>query len=273
MNEKADLHIHSLYSDGVLSPIEIVTRAKQADLKVISITDHDSVGAIEPAIEAGRDIGVEVVPGIELSARYENAEIHILGYYIDYKNKDLVSSLAGFRGERLKRAQRIVDKLNELKIPITINSVLDHVKGDSVGRPHIANTLVDAGHAESYHDAFDKYIGDGRPAYEDKWIFSPEETIKLIANAGGLSFLSHPGKYITEEMILKLIKAGLDGIETVHPCHTPDLVYYYRGIVNQYCLLECGGSDFHGGERGDDHTFGQYTIPISTVNLMRKSLF
>jgi predicted metal-dependent phosphoesterase TrpH len=273
MSKRADLHIHSLYSDGVLSPIEIVTRAKRAGLDIISITDHDSVGGLEAAIEAGRDIGIEVISGIELSANQNGFEVHILGYFIDYKNKELASSLAGFRNERLKRAQRIVGKLNDLKIPITIESVLGHVTGDSIGRPHIANTLVEGGHADSYHQAFDKFIGDGRPAYEQKWNFSPEETVRLISQAGGLSFLAHPGKSMSEEMIIQLIKAGLDGIEVVHPCHTPDLVYYYKGIVDEYCLLESGGSDFHGGELGDEGTFGQYSIPISAVDLMRKRLF
>jgi 3',5'-nucleoside bisphosphate phosphatase len=273
MSKRADLHIHSQFSDGVLSPIEIVTKAKQANLEVISITDHDSVSGIEAAIEAGRDIGVEVVAGIELSANYNGTEVHILGYFIDYKNKELVSSLAGFRNERLKRAERIVGKLNDMKIPITIESVMGHVTGDSVGRPHIANTLVEGGHADSYHQAFDKYIGDGRPAYEQKWNFSPADTIKLISQVGGLSFLAHPGKSTSEEMIVQLINAGLDGIEVVHPSHTPDLVYYYKGIVDEYCLLESGGSDYHGGERGDDGTFGQYSVPIPVVDLMRKRLF
>lgn len=273
MNKRADLHIHSQYSDGTLSPIEIVSRAKQCGLDVISITDHDSVGGIEAALETGRDVGVEVIPGIELSASYNGTEVHILGYFIDQKNEELVSSLAGFRNERLKRAERIVGKLNDLKIPITIESVLGHVTGDSVGRPHIADTLVKGGHAESYHQAFDKYIGDGRPAYEQKWNFSPADTIKLISHAGGLSFLAHPGKSTTEEMILQLIDAGLDGIEVVHPCHSPDLIYYYKGIVSQYCLLESGGSDFHGGDHGDESTFGQFSIPDSAVDIMRKRLF
>ena len=273
MSKRADLHIHSQFSDGVLSPIEIVRRAKQSDLDIISITDHDSVGGINAAIEAGRDIGIEVIAGIELSAIHHGTEVHILGYFVDYKNKELVDSLAGFRNERLKRAERIVGKLNNLKIPITIESVMDHVTGDSVGRPHIANTLVKGGHADSYHQAFDEYIGNGRPAYEEKWNFSPAETIRLISEAGGLSFLAHPGKSTSEEMIIQLINAGLDGIEVIHPCHTPDLVYYYKGIVDEYCLLESGGSDFHGGERGDTDAFGNYSVPVSVVDLMRKRLF
>ena len=273
MNDRADLHLHTCYSDGNYSPTEIIQKAKEAELKVISITDHDSVSGIDEAIEVGKENNIEVVAGIELSARCESSEVHILGYFIDYKNRDLVEKLSFFQNERLRRAERIVNKLNKMNIPITIDSVLDQVNGDSVGRPHIANALVEEGHAESYNEAFNRYIGNGRPAYEQKWNFSPEETIRLISQAGGLSFLAHPGRSLNEELIYRLIKAGLDGIEVIHPSHSPDLVYYYRGIVNEYCLLESGGSDYHGGERGDDDAFGQYYIPIATVDIMRRRLY
>lgn len=273
MQERADLHLHTSYSDGVYSPTEIVIKAKEAGLKIISITDHDSVGGLDEAIEVGKQNNIEVIAGMELSASYEDSEVHILGYFIDYKNEHLVEKLSGFQAERLKRAKKIIGKLNKMNIPITIDSVLEHVDGESVGRPHIANVLVEKGHAESYHEAFNKYIGNGRPAYEQKWNFSPEDTIRLIAQAGGLSFLAHPGYPINENLINRLIKAGIDGIEVVHPSHGPDLIYYYRGIVNEYCLLESGGSDFHGGERDDDEAFGQFTIPINTVDMMRRRLF
>ncbi|MBI4811530.1 MAG: PHP domain-containing protein [Ignavibacteriales bacterium] len=273
MNGKADLHLHTTFSDGVYSPAEIIKKAKDTGLRIVSVTDHDSVSGIEEAIASGKENNIEVIAGMELSASFDDMEVHILGYFMDYKNKNLVASLSGFQEERLKRAKKIVGKLNQMNIPLTIDSVLDHVNGDSVGRPHIANALVDEGHAESYHEAFQRYIGDGRPAYEQKWNFSPEDTVRLIAQAGGLSFLAHPGRSVNEELIFRLIKAGLDGIEVIHPSHGHDLVYYYRGIVSEYCLLESGGSDFHGGERGDDEALGQYSIPISTVEMMRRRLF
>lgn len=272
MYEKADLHIHTIYSDGVLAPTELVAKAKDAGLSIISITDHDSIGGIEEAIVAGKEKGVEVITGIELSSSLNGTEIHILGYFVDHTNKNLTDSLSGFQWERMNRAKRIVGKLNKMNVPIDIDSVMEHVTGDSVGRPHIANALVTEGHAASYEQAFMKYIGDGRPAYERKWNFSPEETIRLINKAGGLSFLAHPGRSMNEDLLFRLIKAGLDGIEVIHPSHSPELVYYYRGIVNEYCLLESGGSDYHGGEKSDDQTLGRFVISASTVDIMRRRL-
>jgi predicted metal-dependent phosphoesterase TrpH len=192
---------------------------------------------------------------------------------MDFQNKTLLDSLAGFREQRMRRAERIVGKLNQMNIPLSMESVLANVGGDSVGRPHIANALVNGGHAQNYHQAFNKYIGDGKPAFEKKSSFSPQETVQLIAEAGGLSFLAHPGKTISEELLIQLIKSGLDGIEVVHPSHSTDLIHYYRGIVNEYFLLESGGSDFHGGQKGDDYALGQFVIPTTTVDTMRHRLF
>jgi len=265
--------MHTTYSDGVFSPYELLARVKEAGLQVISITDHDSVSGLEDAISIGRELDIEVIPGMELSTTLDNREIHILGYFMDHRNKVLLDSLAEFREERLRRAERIVNKLNKMNIPLSMESVLANVSGDSVGRPHIANALVNGGHAEDYQQAFRKYIGDGKPAYERKASFTPEATVRLISDAGGLSFLAHPGKSVPEELLLQLIKAGLDGIEVVHPAHSPELVRYYRGIVSEYCLLESGGSDFHGGPKNDDGLLGQFCIPTATVDVMRHRLF
>jgi len=270
---KADLHMHTVFSDGALTPTELLRKVKEAGLEVVSITDHDSVSGLAEATELGKQIGIEVIPGMELSATLGNSEVHILGYFMDYLNKDLLDSLAEFREQRLRRAERIIGKLNQMNIPLSMDSVMEQVSGDSVGRPHIANALVNGGHAQNYHQAFSKYIGDGRPAFEKKLTFSPEETIRLIAAAGGLSFLAHPGKSVTEEVLLRLIKSGLDGIEVIHPSHSPELTRHYRGIVNEYFLLESGGSDFHGGQKGDDYSLGQFSIPIGTVEMMRNRLY
>lgn len=264
--------MHTLYSDGILTPFELVQRAQKAGLRIIGITDHDSVGALDEAVEVGRELGVDVVPGAELSAIYDDQEIHILGYFVDYHDQTLLDALAKFREGRMRRAERIVGKLNCMNIPLSIASVLANVTGESVGRPHIATALVNGGHAESYHQAFHKYLGDGRPAFEKKENFTPEETIRLIAESGGLSFLAHPRRTISDEVITHLVKAGLDGIEVIHPSHTSELVTYYRDIVHQYFLLESGGSDFHGGLREDDDMIGQVTIPVSSVEVMRQRL-
>jgi len=270
---RADLHLHTIHSDGALTPQELLDKAKEAGLSVVSITDHDSVSAVTDAVRHARNLDIEVVPGVELSASYQNGEIHILGYFVDCSNKPLLDALAIFREKRKQRVERIVNKLNKLNIPLTIESVFASATGDSIGRPHVANAMVNGGHASSYSQAFHKYLGDGRPAYEKKDGFSPEETIELISRAGGLSFLAHPGTTVEEDFITHLIESGLDGIETVHPSHTPELTLYYRGIVNQYYLLECGGSDFHGGLKNDAQLLGSVTIPTSAVDAMRRRLF
>jgi predicted metal-dependent phosphoesterase TrpH len=270
---KADLHTHTTNSDGALSPYELITKAKSVGLSIISITDHDTVNGIDEAIEISKEFDIEVIPGTELSATYHGNEIHILGYFVDHTNPILLESLAFYRAERLKRVERIVDKLNRMNIPLSVESVLANANGGSVGRPHVANALVNEGYTTNYHQAFNKYIGEGKPAYEKKSEVTPEETVKLISAAGGLSFLAHPGRNLDETTLMHLINAGLDGIEVVHPSHTPQLVEHYRGIVNEYCLLESGGSDFHGGAKGDDGNFGNIGLPVAKVEVMRNRLF
>jgi len=269
----ADLHTHTTHSDGHLPPLELVRKAKDLGISVLGITDHDTVGALDEAIEAGKTLGVEVIPGMELSASSPEGEIHVLGYFMDYHSPALTGALTIFRQKRIERIERIVGKLNRMKIPLTVESVLAEATGDSVGRPHIANALVNNGHAVSYHQAFNKYIGEGRPAFEKKAEFSAEDTIRLIAAAGGLSFLAHPGRSVDENLLHRLIKSGLDGIEVYHPSHSEERVEFYRGIVSEYFLLESGGSDFHGGLKKDEHLLGKIGVPPATVDIMRRRLF
>lgn len=270
---KADLHTHTTFSDGTLSPYELVKKAKDVGLVALSITDHDNVGAIDEAMEWGKSMGITVVPGVELSATLGEKDVHILAYFIDHKDQTFLDYLTFFRIERRKRAERMVEKLNKINIPLKLDTVLDRAGIGSVGRPHIAHALVEEGLTETYHEAFEKYIGMGGPAYEKKFQLTPEDAFKLINKSGGLSFFAHPGRSVGEAEILQLIKVGLDGIEVVHPSHSDGQQQFYRQIVNQYFLLESGGSDFHGGKRNDDQTFGLYTVPLHVVETMRKRLF
>ncbi|MBI3005212.1 MAG: PHP domain-containing protein [Ignavibacteriales bacterium] len=270
---RADLHLHTTFSDGALSPQALVKKAQGAGLKVLAITDHDHVGALEEAVDCGRTYGVEVISGLELSATFGEKDIHILAYFFDPANKNLLEYLDIFRKERLRRAERIVEKLNKINIPLTLDSVLEKAGEGSVGRPHIANALLDKGLTGTYHEAFAKYIGTNGPAYEKKFQLSPEDAIRLVSSCGGLSFLAHPGNYTTDAELLELIRKGMDGIEVVHPSHNEARQEYYRGVVDQYFLLESGGSDYHGGKKNDEYAFGTFSVPLHVVETMRSRLF
>jgi predicted metal-dependent phosphoesterase TrpH len=272
MRGTVDLHCHTTASDGALSPRELLLRAKKAGLTTVGITDHDHVGAVDEATHAGRELGITVVPGVELSTNFHGIEIHLLGYFVNHRNPALVQHLAFLRAERLKRAERIIGKLNDLRIPLRLESVLEQAGEGSVGRPHIASALVEEGLTETYHEAFLKYIGAGKPAYEQHYQVSPQQAAQVIASAGGLSFIAHPGKTLDEQTLLALLRSGIDGIEVIHPSHTPERVAYYRGIVSEYFLLASGGSDFHGGRRNDDDVLGTYVVNEDTVAMMRRRL-
>ncbi len=270
---QADLHTHTTHSDGALSPEELVRKAKSVGLSAIAITDHDNVAALAEAQEVGDSLGVEIIPGLELSATLGDKDVHILAYFFDPTHQRLLEYLEFFRHERLKRAERIVRKLNGLEIPLTIDSVLDQAGIGSVGRPHIASALVEEGHIHNYQEAFVKYLGANGPAFEKKYQVGPEEAVRLIAQAGGLSFFAHPGKHTTEADLVALMDVGLDGIEVIHPSHSPSLQQHYRSLASQYFLLESGGSDFHGGKKNDGGNFGSCTVPMSMVEEMRRRCF
>jgi len=271
MNLKIDLHMHTTYSDGAHTPLELLYKVKEKGLNIISITDHDSINGIKEAITLGKDIGVEVIPGLEISTDLEDKEIHLLGYFIDYENDELLKYLSFFREERLHRAKRIIQKLRNLGLSITIDDVLDHAQNSAIGRPHIASALLNLGITSNYFEAFEKYIGDNGPAYERKIHISPQSATKLISDAGGLSFIAHPG-YLKDSIIMNLINAGIDGIEVIHPSHNDSQTNFYRGIVNQYCLLESGGSDYHGGKKEDNDNLGKFCISYNQLEAMRKML-
>jgi len=272
MDGSVDLHLHTTYSDGALSPRALVDRARRAGLTTISITDHDHVGGFEEAREAGAAVGVEVIPGVELSTNVNGMDIHMLGYFFDHRNPALLAHLSLVRRERVRRAEKIVEKLNGLRIPLRLESVLAQAGGGAVGRPHIALALLEEGLTGSYHEAFIKYIGAGKPAYEQKHPVSPLEAITLLSSAGGLSFIAHPSPAVDGSTLPGLIHDGINGIEVVHPSLSPERSTYYRGIVAAYRLLSCGGSDFHGGKRSDEDALGRFTISRSDVEMMRKAL-
>ena len=269
--DKTDLHMHTYYSDGYNTPERLIDKARNQGIKILSITDHDSVNAISEATEYSKKFGIEVIPGVEISTDIRDTEVHILGYFVDPDNKDLEHYLNFFREERYKRAIRMVKKLNILGLDIQLDDVLVFAKNSAIGRPHIAQALLAKGQVKSFFEAFYKYIGNHAPAYERKVHLSPQSAFKIISDAGGLSFIAHPGN-MPEILIKELIDAGVDGIEVIHPSHSPEQVKFYRGIVNEYFLLESGGSDFHGGKREDDENLGKYYTSAKVVDTMRTRL-
>ncbi len=272
MGGGVDLHCHTTASDGACTPRELLQRAARAGLTAVGITDHDSVGGIDEAIEEGRKLGLTVIPGIELSATLRGADVHILGYFLDHHDAGLEEYLVFLRAERVKRAERIVEKLQALQIPLRIESVLERAGSGAVGRPHIANAMVDEGLTGSYHEAFLKYIGFGKPAYEDKYQISPRRAVEIVSAAGGLSFIAHPGAALDERTLLDLLHVGVDGIEVVHPSHNAERVAYYRDVVARHGLLASGGSDFHGGRRNDEGALGTFRVGAEELNAMKHRL-
>ena len=272
MNQLADLHTHTIFSDGILSPTELFTKAKEVGLSAIAITDHDTMDGYLASIHIAEELGIQLVPGIELSC-YENArDYHLLGFFQDPDNPNLKKNLELFRHEREKRAERIVNKLNRQNVDVSFNDVLDKAGVAPVARPHIAAVMIEQGHSPDIKKAFDQYLSYGKPAYEPKWNFPVELGVKLLNEAGGVAVLAHPGRYLPQQILAKFIQKGLDGIEVIHPSHSEETQIYYKSLVDHYCLLSTGGSDFHGSREYDATNFGKFTVPVSIIEAMQSFL-
>ena len=253
-----DLHTHSSYSDGSLSPRQLVELAKKRKLRAIALTDHDTVAGVEEALEAGNELGVEVVPGVEISAQYPPGTMHILGYYVRPVDRKLLEALKKLQQARAARNPQIIERLQALGLEITINEALELSAGQ-VGRPHIARALVNKGYVSSIDEAFSLYLKKGAVAYVEKFRFPPEEAIAIIRKAGGIAVLAHPFTLGVEksdelsQLARELRDMGLEGIEVFYPDHTEKMAVLYEDVAKRLGLLCTGGSDFHGNFR--DHTY------------------
>jgi predicted metal-dependent phosphoesterase TrpH len=265
----ADLHIHSIYSDGILTPEEIFQKAATKGIKCVSFTDHDTVDGCVVGHTVESKYNVELVDGIEMSCYEDGREYHILGYYIDIDNKILKNYLEEFRRARLIRAEKIIKKLRSLNVPLTFEEILEQAGEAPVARPHIAMVMLEKGYASSFKEAFLSYLGEGRPAYESKMQFPVLQAIKLIKECNGISILAHPSRSVSQETMYKFIELGIDGVEVVHPMHDKEMQKYYHDIAAQYWLIETGGSDFHGTRDFDEPNFGKFTVPCSVVDSLR----
>ncbi len=266
----ADLHVHTVYSDGLLSPSEMVERARDGGLAALGVTDHDTVDGIAEALRSGAGAGIEVVPGVELSSQYNGKDVHIIGYYIDPSCGELMDYLKLFRDERFKRAEKMIRTLNSRGVDIHIDEVEAKSRGRCIGRPHIAEVLMDRGYVETIQSAFNKYIGYGAEAYEDKYKLHPDEAIRLISESKGLSFLAHPGAAISETVITNFVKSGLDGVEVVHPFLPPYRRKQLHGLAIKMGLLMSGGSDCHGGRDGQ-FLVGRHQVPYAYLTRIREA--
>jgi len=244
-----DLHIHTHFSDGTSEVKNVIDIAAEKGLYAISITDHDCIDAYPEAIHYGEKMGVEVIPGVELSSEIDGIDIHILGYYIDFTNEQLLSKLHEMKKARYQRAKKIVKNLNVQNIDLRFETVLKIAGEGAIGRPHIATAMLKEELIYSFREAFDKYIGYESPAYVEKLHMKPKEVFDLILQAGGIPILAHPGATKVDERIPEFIRSGLMGIEVCHPEHPPALVRHYKNICRKHGLAMTGGSDFHSLEQ------------------------
>ena len=249
--DRIDLHTHSNCSDGSLSPRELVHLAKKRDLGAIALTDHDTVAGVAEAVAAGKELGVEVVPGVEISAQYSPGTMHILGYYFDTSHPELLKALEELQQARAERNPKIIERLQSLGLEITTAEVVN-ISGGQVGRPHIARALVERGYVSSIDEAFSRYLKKGGVAYVEKFRFPPQEAIVMIRRAGGLATLAHPFTLEIEDsreltsLTSELQEMGLEGIEVFYPDHTEEMTVIYYNIARGLGLVSTGGSDFHG---------------------------
>jgi len=244
-----DLHAHSTASDGTHAPAAVVAAARAAGLAAVALTDHDSLAGIGEAREAGLSLGVRIICGVELSATEGERETHVLGLHISHP-AEIESHLAIFRASRRERAERIVQTLNSIGVYLSLDSVLEVANGAAIGRPHIAKAMIASGWARDIRDAFDRYLGNGRPAYVAKYRLGMADAIQLIHQAGGLAFLAHPGTDGTRARLETLATMGLDGVEVRHPGHHAHDTARLGTLVDHFGMLPTGGSDWHGSAEG-----------------------
>lgn len=279
MNQ-VDLHAHTNASDGSLSPAMLVSRASRLALKVIAITDHDTVAGVAEGQAAGQAAGVEVIPGVEINTDVPGAEVHVLGYFVDHTHAELNTELARIREGRVGRARRMAEVLTGMGAPVTFERILQIAGEGAIGRPHVAQALLEAGHISTYGEAFVKYIGRNSPAYVERMKFSPMEACALIRRAGGLPVLAHPvffdrygaikAAFDLDATLPEMLAAGLAGIEVYYPGYDAITIEHLLGIARRYGLLVTGGTDFH-GIRASEPDLGGIYVPMKVVRRLRQA--
>jgi 3',5'-nucleoside bisphosphate phosphatase len=262
-----DLHLHSTASDGAQPPSAVVRAGAAAGLVALALTDHDTCAGVPDALREGQSLGIEVIAGVELSVYQEGREAHLLGLHLEHV-EELERRLEVFRNARRARAEEMVARLNAIGVRISFADVLAASAGAAIGRPHVAKALVDNGWARDFRDAFDRYLGNGRPAYLDKRLLSPAEAIAMVHACGGITVLAHPGPDGTRERLAPLVTAGLDGLEVLHPSHNGEDRARLLALATHFELVPSGGSDSHGAPDGT-RQIGAVHVPAAWVERQR----
>lgn len=267
----ADLHLHTTESDGTWSPQELTQEAAKRGLKTIAITDHDTTAGIGEAL-AHAPQSLQVIPGIELSAVSESGEeVHVIGLWIDPTARSLQRQLSILRESRLSRTEEILNRLQKLGVALSYEDVLRYAQKDVLSRSHIASALLEKGYVQTKQEAFTTYIGQGAPAYVERYKISPEDAVELILGAGGVPVLAHPGLLGNLDILPTMVDAGLVGLEVIHSSHIPEQVEFFHDLANKWGLLPSGGSDCHGPGGKDQVYLGNYNIPNSWVEKLSQA--
>jgi len=267
MRHRVDLHVHTTASDGQYSPTDVVRRALELGLAVIAITDHDTIAGVEEALKAAQGTSLEVIPGVEISTDVPGAEVHVLGYCIACEDPHLCHKLALFRDSRFHRARGMVDKLARMGLPLDWSRVQRIAAGAVIGRPHVAQAMLEMGYVSSTAEAFRLYIGRDHSAYVERYKMSPAEAVQVILNAQGLPVLAHP--LSVAHVVPELAQSGLVGLEAYYTGYTPDDTRFLLDLAAKYDLLVTGGSDFHGEIVQPKAKLGGVMVPLEVVERLR----
>ena len=264
----ADLHLHTLFSDGTFTPEELVLHAQKSGLSCIALTDHDTVEGCARTAAACAAVQMEFISGSELTAEHEDIEVHVLGYFLDTQNQVLLDRIAQFQSVRQQRIHEMVAALNKLGVPLQVETVFALANCKSPGRPHVARAMVKEKLIGSLDEAFERYLKKGRPAWVPKTKMSALESVQLIHQAGGLAVMAHPGLNRSDEIIPALVAAGLDGIECFHTKHSTVMSERYLEIAETHHLLVTGGSDCHGFSKNKP-LIGTVRLPYAHVEKLQ----
>ena len=260
-----DLHTHSIASDGALTPTELIARAAERGVQIQALADHDTLLGVAEAVAEGERRGVRVIPATELNTESEWGDVHVLAYFVDPHDAALEERLRWLRENRGRRIDLMVEKLNALGYAVSLDRVREIARGGSLGRPHLAQALFEAGHVPTYDSAFETLISKESPAYVSRVGLAPLEAVALVRSHGGVPSLAHPGTVIDLERLLPLlVEEGLIGMECYYPAHTPAFTAMCLRLSVRYGLVPTGGSDFHGrGDHGSD--LGGVFVPAECI--------